>query len=82
MHALRTTAARLIRTSWTLLLPLAWALTELITHAQNRARRLAVDDSGSETVEKAVLTALVIAAALGLAGTIAAVVSKYQGQIH
>ena len=82
MHTLRTTTARLTRTAWPLLLPLAWALTNTITHAQNRARHLAVDDRGSETVEKAVITALVPGLALGLAGVIATVVHKYQGQIH
>lgn len=82
MHTLRTTSARLARTAWTLLLPLAWALTDAIDHVQNRERRLAVDDRGSETVEKAVMTALVLGLALGLAGVIAAVVHKFQGQIH
>ena len=78
----RTTLSRITHAAWYLILPLTWALTDTITHAQNRLQRLEFDDRGSETVEKAVITALVLGLALGLAGAIAAVVSKYQGQIH
>ncbi|WP_338600513.1 hypothetical protein [Saccharopolyspora sp. SCSIO 74807] len=78
----RTTPARLTHAAWYLVLPLVWALADTVTCARDRARRLAVDDRGSETVEKAVITALVLGLALGLAGVITAVVHKYQGQIH
>ncbi|MGI8311673.1 hypothetical protein [Saccharopolyspora sp. ASAGF58] len=49
---------------------------------QDRWMRARFDDRGSESTEKAVLTAIALAAALGLGAAITAVVSKYQGQIH
>ncbi|PKW18761.1 hypothetical protein [Saccharopolyspora spinosa] len=49
---------------------------------QDRWMRARFDDRGSESTEKAVLTAIALAAALGLGAAITAVVSKYQGQIR
>ena len=61
---------------------LLWLTTALLLHAgpphSGRHRR----DEGSETIEKAVLTAIGLGVALGLAAAIAGVVHKYQGQIH
>jgi len=45
----------------------------------HRTRR---DDTGSESTEKAVLTAIALGVAVGLGAAITAVVHKYQGQIH
>lgn len=53
-----------------------------LRRAVEHGRILLDEDEGSETTEKAVLTAIVLAAALALGGTIAGVVAKYQGQIH
>ncbi|MGW1680089.1 hypothetical protein [Saccharopolyspora sp. NPDC002376] len=49
---------------------------------QQRWRQARFDDTGSESTEKAVITAISLAAALGLGAAITAVVQKYQGQIH
>lgn len=61
---------------------LLWLTAALFLHAGpphgGRHRR----DEGSETIEKAVLTAIGLGIALGLAAAIAGVVHKYQGQIH
>ncbi|MBK0870214.1 hypothetical protein INP57_25720 [Saccharopolyspora sp. HNM0986] len=78
MQHLRTFRARLER----LVLTLALIATTALDHCLSRARRIRVDDHGSESTEKAVLTAIGLTIALGLAGAIAAVVSKYQGQLH
>lgn len=39
-------------------------------------------EQGSETTEKAVITAIALGLAVGLGAAITAVVHKYQGQIH
>ena len=39
-------------------------------------------EEGSETTEKAVITAIALGLAVGLGAAITAVVHKYQGQIH
>lgn len=39
-------------------------------------------EEGSETTEKAVITAIALGLAVGLGAAITAVVRKYQGQIH
>ena len=82
MHTSRTALARVTTAIWCLVLPLAWVLASAVHGARERTRRISMDDRGSETVEKAVMTALMLGLALGLAGVIAAVVHKYQGQIH
>ena len=67
---------------WAHALTLLWLTTALFLHPDpphaGRHRR----DEGSETIEKAVLTAIGLGIALGLAAAIAGVVHKYQGQIH
>ncbi|TDD41381.1 hypothetical protein [Saccharopolyspora elongata] len=64
-----------------LLLLSAW-ITLARQNAQQRWGHARFDDTGSESTEKAVLTAIGLAAALGLGAAITAVVQKYQGQIH
>ena len=64
-------------------LTLLWLTTALWLHPGlsdhgGKHRR----DEGSETIEKAVLTAIGLGIALGLAAAITGVVHKYQGQIH
>lgn len=46
------------------------------------ARTRAEVEEGSETTEKAVITAITLGLAVGLGAAITAVVRKYQGQIH
>ncbi|GAA4869955.1 hypothetical protein [Saccharopolyspora cebuensis] len=82
MHALRLTADRITAALGHLVLRLVLAVTRFLDWAQRRARRLRFDDEGSETTEKAVLTAIGLAVAVGLGAAITAVVNKYQGQIH
>lgn len=48
----------------------------------NLSRRTRRDEDGSETTEKAVITAIALGLAVGLGAAITAVVHKYQGQIH
>ncbi|MEV4731904.1 hypothetical protein [Saccharopolyspora sp. NPDC049426] len=65
----------------TVVLVAAWLATS--TTALTRfVERVRFDDRGSESTEKAVLTAIALAAALGLGAAITAVVQKYQAQIH
>lgn len=67
---------------WVHVFTLLWLTAALLLYAGpargGRHRR----DEGSETIEKAVLTAIGLGIALGLAAAIAGVVHKYQGQIH
>ncbi|MCA1229548.1 hypothetical protein [Saccharopolyspora sp. 6M] len=63
-------------------LTLVLAATTVVDHLTTRAHRIRFDDEGSETTEKAVLTAIGLAVAVGLGAAITAVVNKYQGQIH
>ncbi|MGW0891505.1 hypothetical protein [Saccharopolyspora sp. NPDC002578] len=63
-------------------LTLVLATTTALDHLTTRTRRIRIDDEGSETTEKAVLTAIGLAVAVGLGAAITAVVNKYQGQIH
>ena len=46
------------------------------------SRRTRHDEDGSETTEKAVITAIALGLAVGLGAAITTVVHKYQGQIH
>lgn len=64
------------------LLVLVWALVTTRLCLQTRWNNLSFDDRGSETTEKAVLTAIGLGLALGLGAAITAVVTKYQGQIQ
>ncbi len=67
---------------WTHACTLLWLTTALLLQTRpTRSGRHRLDE-GSETVEKAVLTAIGLGMALGLAAAIAGVVHKYQGQIH
>ncbi|QGK70296.1 hypothetical protein GIY23_12865 [Allosaccharopolyspora coralli] len=66
-------AVLLVLAAWIVLAPRALA---------DWAQRVAADDEGSETTEKAVLTAIGLAVAVGLGAAITGVVNKYQGQIH
>ncbi|MEV0704868.1 hypothetical protein AB0I53_44095 [Saccharopolyspora sp. NPDC050389] len=68
-----TTAGMLLLAIWV-------ALAGHLTRDRERAARF--DDEGSESTEKAVLTAIGLTIALGLGAAITAVVSKYQGQLH
>ena len=72
--------SRLRRATSYLALLLMTARITITTLAYRRIRD--VNDEGSETTEKAVLTAVVLGLALGLGAAIAAVVHRYQGQIH
>ncbi|MCA1192879.1 hypothetical protein [Saccharopolyspora sp. 6V] len=63
-------------------LTLVLATTDVLDQLASRVRRIRFDDTGSETTEKAVLTAIGLAVAVGLGAAITAVVNKYQGQIH
>lgn len=54
----------------------AW-LTDPMPH-----RTRAEVENGSETTEKAILTAIALGLAVGLGAAITAVVHRYQGQIH
>lgn len=65
-----------------LALTVVLATTTAMDAITNKARRIHLDDEGSETTEKAVLTAIGLAVAVGLGAAITAVVNKYQGQIH
>lgn len=66
-----------------LLLTLATMALVLTNTGQfRRAWARARDDRGSESVEKAVLVAIGLGAAVGLAFVIRAVVQKYQAQIQ
>ena len=82
MHALRHTLIRSTETLQYWVLTLVLATTTALDHLRSRARRIRFDDEGSETTEKAVLTAIGLAVAVGLGAAITAVVNKYQGQIH
>lgn len=64
------------------LLALVLASTTVLDRLTTRAGHIRFDDEGSETTEKAVLTAIGLAVAVGLGAAITAVVTKYQGQIH
>ncbi|WP_263249581.1 hypothetical protein [Saccharopolyspora rosea] len=63
-------------------LVLVLAATTALDRLPRWAARVQADDTGSETTEKAVLTAIGLAVAVGLGAAITAVVNKYQGQIH
>ncbi|WP_461152627.1 hypothetical protein [Saccharopolyspora tripterygii] len=63
------------------MLVVAWFATSA-TALVRLVERIPFDDRGSESTEKAVLTAIALAAALGLGAAITAVVQKYQAQIH
>ncbi|MEV4644932.1 hypothetical protein [Saccharopolyspora sp. NPDC049357] len=65
----------------TVMLVAAW-LASNATALARLVERIRLDDRGSESTEKAVLTAIALAAALGLGTAITAVVQKYQAQIH
>ena len=67
---------------WAHALTLLWLTAALLLHAGPPHGGRHRHDEGSETIEKAVLTAIGLGIALGLAATIAGVVHKYQGQIH
>ena len=67
---------------WQHAITLAWITTLLWLHTGPQHGGKHRRDEGSETIEKAVLTAIGLGIALGLAGAIAGVVHKYQGQIH
>lgn len=54
----------------------------LVTSPQLSQRTRAEVEEGSETTEKAVITAIALGLAVGLGAAITAVVHKYQGQIH
>ncbi|WP_243793810.1 hypothetical protein [Saccharopolyspora gloriosae] len=82
MHALRHTLTRSTETLQYWVLTLVLATTDTLDHLATRARRIQIDDEGSETTEKAVLTAIGLAVAVGLGAAITGVVNKYQGQIH
>ncbi|SDY01186.1 hypothetical protein SAMN05216215_1018132 [Saccharopolyspora shandongensis] len=76
-------AIRLLRrNATTALLVLSVWITLASESVQQRGEHARFDDTGSESTEKAVLTAIGLAAALGLGAAITAVVQKYQGQIH
>lgn len=54
-----------------------------IATGPNLAQRSRTEvEEGSETTEKAVITAIALGLAVGLGAAITAVVHKYQGQIH
>lgn len=72
--------SRLRRAQSYLALLLMTARITITTLAHRHIRD--VNDEGSETTEKAVLTAVVLGLALGLGAAIAAVVHRYQGQIR
>ncbi|GAB2677285.1 hypothetical protein GCM10027271_42640 [Saccharopolyspora gloriosae] len=82
MHALRHTLTRSTETLQYWVLTLVLSTTTALDHLATRAHRIRFDDTGSETTEKAVLTAIGLAVAVGLGAAITAVVNKYQGQIH
>ncbi|KAA5825505.1 hypothetical protein F1721_32920 [Saccharopolyspora hirsuta] len=65
-----------------LLLQLTVWFTVATAVVQQRWEQARFDDTGSESTEKAVITAISLAAALGLGAAITAVVQKYQGQIR
>ncbi len=67
---------------WHRALTLLWITTALWLHTGPPQAGKHHRDEGSETIEKAVLTAIGLGIALGLAAAIAGVVHKYQGQIH
>ena len=67
---------------WTHAFTLLWLTTALFLHPDPPHGGRHHRDEGSETIEKAVLTAIGLGIALGLAAAIAGVVHKYQGQIH
>ncbi|MEV5542043.1 hypothetical protein AB0L13_34945 [Saccharopolyspora shandongensis] len=73
---------RLHRHATTALLLLSFWVALASENARQRGEHARFDDTGSESTEKAVLTAIGLAAALGLGAAITAVVQKYQGQIH
>lgn len=74
--------ARAVATGeYALVMLVCWTATGL-ARAESRWQQLRFDDEGSETTEKAVLTAIGLAVALGLGAAITAVVNKYQGQIR
>jgi hypothetical protein len=57
---------------------IAWLTTDPCRSGRARAEA----EEGSETTEKAVITAIALGLAVGLGAAITAVVHKYQGQIH
>ena len=67
---------------WAHACTLLWLTTALLLHARPPHNGRHHRDEGSETIEKAVLTAIGLGIALGLAAAIAGVVQKYQGKIH
>lgn len=73
------TLAATARTVLALLTVTYLDVTDRLERRWRQAR--ASGDTGSETVEKAVLVAIMLAAALGLAAAIRALVNAYQTQI-
>ncbi len=67
---------------WRHAFTLLWLTTALWLYTSPQHAGKHRNDEGSETIEKAVLTAIGLGIALGLAAAIAGVVHKYQGQIH
>lgn len=69
-----------LRTQARLVLLVTTAVAWLTNPVPHRTR--AKVENGSETTEKAVITAIALGLAVGLGAAISAVVHKYQGQIH
>lgn len=68
--------------AWTVLALLTVTYLDATDRLERRWRQArASSDTGSETVEKAVLVAIMLAAAIGLAAAIRALVNAYQTQI-
>lgn len=82
MNTVRTLTHRTTTALEHLALLLVLTTTTALDRLAHRAAQLRTEDTGSETTEKAVLTAIGLAVAVGLGAAITAVVNKYQGQLH